>query len=646
MAPKKGGPRGEAIKVVFRVRPLNSTERQDGHEATTIAHEERGVIELRNPEKRGPGALKNFTFDSVFSAKSSQRQLYDVTGAPVVQSVLEGYNGTIFVYGQTGAGKTHTMEGVPDDPELRGIIPNAFRHIFDHVALGSKEKYLIRASYFEIYNEQIRDLLSKTPGRSLDLKESTDIGVYVKDLTSRTVTSVSEIDAVLQGGKKNRMVAATKMNAGSSRSHAVFTIVVECCSTTETGEQIRVGKLNLVDLAGSERQSKTGATGDRLKEAAKINLSLSALGNVISALVDGKSKHIPYRDSKLTRILQDSLGGGTKTVMCANAGPAGYNYDETLSTLRYACRAKNIKNKPIVNEDPKDAKLREYQEEIAKLKTQLLNMPNEAVAPVTTMSDSPDTTKEVPKLVSTDSNDTVISSDTLATREGSVWDEVLHELQNNHLNRLRGEQEDTEEERKALEKKLDQESKARKDIENQRLLLEQKLASLEKELMIGGEMADKAAKHEAELRKAEQDLAARREKELALARQMEDKEEANLQLERKYSSVNEEVQVKTKKLQNIWSKYQQSKAEIKDLQSEFQTERNDMLETIREMNRQLKLKDLVIANFMPPQYAYLFDDVKLGGCAEWDEEEQKWTIPKLEIQEISTRRRLVSLYPK
>ena len=143
------------------------------------------------------------------------------------------------------------------------------------------------------------------------------------------------------------MVAATKMNAGSSRSHAVFTIVVECCSTTETGEQIRVGKLNLVDLAGSERQSKTGATGDRLKEAAKINLSLSALGNVISALVDGKSKHIPYRDSKLTRILQDSLGGGTKTVMCANAGPAGYNYDETLSTLRYACRAKNIKNMKV-----------------------------------------------------------------------------------------------------------------------------------------------------------------------------------------------------------------------------------------------------------------------------------------------------------
>jgi kinesin family protein 3/17 len=158
------------------------------------------------------------------------------------------------------------------------------------------------------------------------------------------------------------------MNAGSSRSHAIFTIIVERAETDEVrGEHITVGKLNLVDLAGSERQGKTGATGDRLKEATKINLSLSALGNVISALVDGKSQHIPYRDSKLTRLLQDSLGGNTKTVMCANCGPAGYNYDETVSTLRYANRAKNIKNKPKINEDPKDAMLREFTDEIARL---------------------------------------------------------------------------------------------------------------------------------------------------------------------------------------------------------------------------------------------------------------------------------------
>ena len=229
----------------------------------------------------------------------------------------------------------------------------------------------MRASYLEIYNEEIRDLLSKDPKNHLDLKENIESGVYVKDLTSFVVKNAGEIDHVMQAGKKNRSVGATLMNQASSRSHSIFTIIIECAESDKRGDHIRVGKLNLVDLAGSERQSKTGATGDRLKEATKINLSLAALGNVISALVDGKSSHIPYRDSKLTRLLQNSLGGNAKTVMCANAGPADYNYDETLSTLRYANRAKNIKNKPKINEDPKDAMLREYQEEIKMLKAQL-----------------------------------------------------------------------------------------------------------------------------------------------------------------------------------------------------------------------------------------------------------------------------------
>jgi len=182
----------------------------------------------------------------------------------------------------------------------------------------------------------VRDLLGKDPKCPLELKENLETGVYVKDLTTFVVKSAIEIDGVMQSGKKNRSVGSTLMNQTSSRSHSIFTIICECAQENGPGEKpsIRVGKLNLVDLAGSERQSKTGATGDRLKEATKINLSLSALGNVISALVDGKSQHIPYRDSKLTRLLQDSLGGNTKTVMCANCGPAGYNYDETVSTLR------------------------------------------------------------------------------------------------------------------------------------------------------------------------------------------------------------------------------------------------------------------------------------------------------------------------
>lgn len=192
---------------------------------------------------------------------------------------------------------------------------------------------MVRASFLEIYNEEIRDLLSTDYSTKLEVREHVDSGVYVEGLTMRVVKSVAQIDEVQKDGKKNRSTGATAMNQTSSRSHSIFTIVVESSDIGPDGEpRIKVGKLNLVDLAGSERQSKTRAEGDRLKEAININKSLSALGNVISALVDNKSSHIPYRDSKLTRLLEDSLGGNTKTVMIANCGPADYNYDETIST--------------------------------------------------------------------------------------------------------------------------------------------------------------------------------------------------------------------------------------------------------------------------------------------------------------------------
>lgn len=218
-------------------------------------------------------------------------------------------------------------------------------------------------------------MLGKDNDKKLDVKEDKDKGIYVKGLTSVIVKSIPEIEKTMVAGTKNRKVGETAMNKDSSRSHSIFTIYIETAEEgTDGNQRFRAGKLNLVDLAGSERQSKTNATGDRLKEAQKINLSLSALGNVISALVDGKSTHVPYRDSKLTRLLQDSLGGNTKTVMIAAVSPADYNYDETLSTLRYASRAKNIKNKPKVNEDPKDALLRQYEDEIKMLKEALLKM--------------------------------------------------------------------------------------------------------------------------------------------------------------------------------------------------------------------------------------------------------------------------------
>jgi len=230
----------------------------------------------------------------------------------------------------------------------------------------------VRCSYLEVYNESILDLLVTKDKKNLTqeglkIKEDPDRGLYVQDLSKEVVNSTSQLITLIDYGLSRRKVGETAMNKDSSRSHSIFTIYIEMSDQVDAIENetsFKAGKLNLVDLAGSERQSKTRATGDRLKEANKINLSLSALGNVISALVDGKSQHIPYRDSKLTRLLQDSLGGNTKTVMIAAVSPADYNFDETLSTLRYASRAKNIKNKPTINEDPKDALLKQYEAEI------------------------------------------------------------------------------------------------------------------------------------------------------------------------------------------------------------------------------------------------------------------------------------------
>ncbi|XP_031235057.1 kinesin-like protein KIF17 isoform X3 [Mastomys coucha] len=358
----------ESVKVVVRCRPMNKRERELSCQSVVTVDCARGQCFIQNPGAADEPP-KQFTFDGAYYIEHFTEQIYNEIAYPLVEGVTEGYNGTIFAYGQTGSGKSFTMQGLPDPPCQRGIIPRAFEHVFESVQCAENTKFLVRASYLEIYNEDVRDLLGADTKQRLELKEHPEKGVYVKGLSMHTVHNVTQCERVMETGWKNRAVGYTLMNKDSSRSHSIFTINIEIYAVDERGkDHLRAGKLNLVDLAGSERQSKTGATGERLKEATKINLSLSALGNVISALVDGRCKHIPYRDSKLTRLLQDSLGGNTKTLMVACLSPADNNYDETLSTLRYANRAKNIKNKPRINEDPKDALLREYQEEIKRLK--------------------------------------------------------------------------------------------------------------------------------------------------------------------------------------------------------------------------------------------------------------------------------------
>lgn len=372
----------EAVKVVVKCRPMNRRETDLGCKQVLDVEPSTGQCSIANPKDASP---KIFTFDGAYGGNATNEQLYLDIAFSLVEGVTEGYNGTVFAYGQTGGGKTFTMQGLSEPTAQRGLIPRAFDHIFDTVAVAEQTRYLIHASFLEIYNEEIHDLLGDDIKVPLELHERPDNEVFVKDLSMHPVANVRNCEKIMNKGWRNRATASTTMNSVSSRSHSIFTIHLERCDDPTNGSKIRASKLNLVDLAGSERQSKTGAIGDRLKEATKINLSLSALGNVISALVDGRSVHIPYRDSKLTRLLQNSLGGNTKTLMIACLSPADNNYDETLSTLRYAYRAKRIKNKPKINEDPKDALIREYLDEINRLRAMLDKTPppGEIIRPAT-----------------------------------------------------------------------------------------------------------------------------------------------------------------------------------------------------------------------------------------------------------------------
>jgi hypothetical protein len=310
----------ECVKVGVRIRPLNSTERARNESGCCYCEHKTKKIIIEKPGEE----KKEFCFDFVYDHDSRQIDVFNEAAKPIIDSVMTGYNGTIFAYGQTGTGKTFTMEGVPEDNDLKGINTRSFERVFEGVNQSAQNvEYLVRASYLEIYLNEIYDLLSKEKREKKELREDKNQGVFVKDLTHFVCKSVEDIMKILKIGAAARKVGATLMNPGSSRSHSILNLKVEMCETDPEGKiepRYRAGKLNLVDLAGSERQKRTGAAGDRLEEGKAINLSLSALGNVIKALVSG-AQHVRFRDSKLTRLLQDSLGGNTKTCMIAAAGP-------------------------------------------------------------------------------------------------------------------------------------------------------------------------------------------------------------------------------------------------------------------------------------------------------------------------------------
>ncbi|XP_064778969.1 kinesin-like protein KIF1B isoform X6 [Oncorhynchus masou masou] len=378
---------GASVKVAVRVRPFNS--RETSKESKCIIQMQGNSTIISNP-KNPKDPAKSFSFDHSYWSHTtpedptfaSQSLVYNDLGKEMLQHAFDGYNVCIFAYGQTGAGKSYTMMGRQEEGQ-EGIIPLLCEELFEKINDNNKDEisFSVEVSYMEIYCERVRDLLNPKNKGNLRVREHPLLGPYVEDLSKLAVTSYNDINDLMDAGNKARTVAATNMNETSSRSHAVFTIVFtqrKYDSETDLSTE-KVSKISLVDLAGSERADSTGAKGTRLKEGANINKSLTTLGKVISALAEvdyttSKSKKkkktdfIPYRDSVLTWLLRENLGGNSRTAMVAALSPADINYDETLSTLRYADRAKQIKCNAVINEDPNNKLVRELKDEVTRLK--------------------------------------------------------------------------------------------------------------------------------------------------------------------------------------------------------------------------------------------------------------------------------------
>ncbi|XP_056663399.1 kinesin-like protein KIF1A isoform X14 [Monodelphis domestica] len=378
---------GASVKVAVRVRPFNS--REMSRDSKCIIQMTGSTTTIVNP-KQPKETPKSFSFDYSYWSHTtpedinyaSQKQVYQDIGEEMLQHAFEGYNVCIFAYGQTGAGKSYTMMG-KQEKDQQGIIPQLCEDLFSRIndTTNDNMSYSVEVSYMEIYCERVRDLLNPKNKGNLRVREHPLMGPYVEDLSKLAVTSYNDIQDLMDSGNKARTVAATNMNETSSRSHAVFNIIftqkrhdAETDITTE-----KVSKISLVDLAGSERADSTGAKGTRLKEGANINKSLTTLGKVISALAEmdsgpnknkkkKKTDFIPYRDSVLTWLLRENLGGNSRTAMVAALSPADINYDETLSTLRYADRAKQIRCNAVINEDPNNKLIRELKDEVARLR--------------------------------------------------------------------------------------------------------------------------------------------------------------------------------------------------------------------------------------------------------------------------------------
>jgi len=560
----------DSIKVVCRFRPLNDSEEKAGSKfiCRFPSGTEDNCISIGS---------KVFLFDKVFKPSATQEKVYNEAAKSIVSDVLSGFNGTIFAYGQTSSGKTHTMEGVIGDPVKQGIIPRIVNDIFNHIyAMEENLEFHIKVSYFEIYMDKIRDLLDVSK-INLSVHEDKNRVPFVKGATERFVSSPEEVFEVIEEGKANRHIAVTNMNEHSSRSHSVFLINVKQ-ENLENQKKLS-GKLYLVDLAGSEKVSKTGAEGTVLDEAKNINKSLSALGNVISALADGNKTHIPYRDSKLTRILQESLGGNARTTIIICCSPASFNEAETKSTLEFGKRAKTIKNVVCVNEELTaeewKGRYEKEKEKVARLKGKLeklelelsrwrsgetvnveeqvnLQEPLEAVTPVT---QPPETKKDV------------VLGPMPATPGGGI---MMGSLSNEERQKLEEERERLYQQLDEKDEEINQQSQYVEKLKDQMLEQEELIASTRRDYeMLQQEMNRIQQENESAKEEVKEVLQALEELAVNYDQKSQEVETKN----KEYETLTEELMQKQTDLNSTSSELQQ----LKDMSTHQRKRINEML---------------------------------------------------------------------